>query len=188
MDYSLQNDFLGKALPMTISPESERTVMSFPDPPRGFNALLWRMPIWLYRLGFGWLLGEKALLLTHIGRKSGQPRQAVLEIIQAYPSENRYLVVSGFGPGSQWYQNIKKEPRVTIQVRSKKIDAVAEQLEKKHAGDTLVAYAEKFPGNLKTLSRILGYEIDHSPAGYRAFGEQIPVIQFSPNTDQNSRK
>ena len=173
---------------MTLKPESKSTVMSFPDPPRGFNALLWRLPIWIYRLGFGWLLGKKALLLTHIGRKSGQPRQAVLEILHAYSSENRYLVVSGFGPESQWYQNIKKEPRVTIQVGTKKINAIAEQLEKELAGDAMIAYAENFPGNLKTLSRILGYEIEHSPAGYRAFGEQIPIIQFSPDTDQNSRK
>jgi deazaflavin-dependent oxidoreductase (nitroreductase family) len=173
---------------MTISPESGNNVMTFPDPPRGIKAKFWRMPIWIYRLGLGWLLGEKALLLTHIGRKSGLPRQAVLEIIHAYPSENRYLVVSGFGPGSQWYQNIKSEPRVTIQVGTKKINAVAEQLEKKLAGDAIIAYAQKFPGNLKTLSRILGYEIDHSPAGYRAFGEQIPVLQFSPDADQNSRK
>ena len=173
---------------MTISPESVNTNMTFPNPPRGIKAIPWRMPIWIYRLGFGWLLGEKALLLTHIGRKSGQPRQAVLEIVQAYPSENRYLVVSGFGSRSHWYQNIKIEPRVTIQVGTKRINAIADQLEKKLAGDAMFAYAENFPGNLKTLSRILGYEIDHSPAGYRAFGEQIPVIQFSPDTDQYSRK
>ena len=173
---------------MTISPESVNTNMTFPNPPRGIKAIPWRLPIWIYRLGFGWLLGEKALLLTHIGRKSGQPRQAVLEIVQAYPSENRYLVVSGFGSRSHWYQNIKIEPRVTIQVGTKRINAIADQLEKKLAGDAMLAYAENFPGNLKTLSRILGYEIDHSPAGYRAFGEQIPVIQFSPDTDQYSHK
>jgi deazaflavin-dependent oxidoreductase (nitroreductase family) len=146
------------------------------------------MPIWIYRLGFGWLLGGKFLLLTHKGRKSGQSRQAVLEIIQAYPSENRYLVVSGFGSRSHWYQNIIIEPRVVIQVGTKRINAIAEQLDKKLAGDAMLAYAENFPGNLKTLSRVLGYEIDHSPAGYRTFGEQIPVIKFSPDTDQNSRK
>ena len=173
---------------MTISPESVNTNMTFPNPPRGIKAIPWRLPIWIYRLGFGWLLGEKALLLTHIGRKSGQPRQAVLEIIQAYPSENRYIVVSGFGSGSHWYQNIKIEPRVIIQVGTEKINAIADQLEKKLAGDAMVAYAEKYPGNLKTLSRVLGYEIDHSPAGYRTFGEQIPVIQFSPDIDPYSRK
>lgn len=173
---------------MTINQESSSTMMSFPDPPRGIKAIPWRLPIWLYRLGLGRFLGNKFLLLNHTGRNSGLPRQAVLEIIQAYPSENRYLVVSGFGPGSQWYQNIKIEPGVTIQVGAKRINAIAEQLEKNLAGDAMVAYAEKFPGNLKTLSRILGYEIDHSPAGYRAFGEQIPVIQFTPDPDQNSRK
>ena len=159
--------------------------MEFPDPPKGIKAIPWRLPIWFYKLGLGRLLGRKFLLLRHKGRKSGQIRQAVLEIILAYPSEDRYLVVSGFGPRSQWYQNIRSEPRVTIQVGAKKIRAVAKQLDKKMAADAMLTYAQKYPGNLKTLSRLLGYEIDHSPAGYQAFGEQIPVIELTPEADQN---
>lgn len=168
---------------MTTSPQSGATEMLFPDPPRGMKAILWRMPIWFYRLGLGWLLGNKALLLTHTGRISGQPRQAVLEIIQAFPSENRYLVVSGFGSKSHWYQNIRLEPRVNIQVGVKKLNALAEQLEKKPAGEAMLTYALEHPGNLKTLSRLIGYDMDHTPDGYRDFGEQIPVIQFSPRQD-----
>ena len=168
---------------MKISPESVPPRLSFPSPPQGLKAIPWRLPIWLYRLGLGRLLGGKFLLLTHRGRKTGQLRQAVLEIILAEPEKNRFLVVSGFGTGSQWYKNIQIEPKVAIQVGAKKISAIAEQLGKEQAGLAIVDYAERFPGNLKTLARILGYEIEHTPAGYRNFGEKIPVIEFTPDTN-----
>jgi hypothetical protein len=48
--------------------------------PRGMLRWL-RMPIWLYRLRLGWLLGNRFLMLTHIVRKSGQPPQSVLEVV-----------------------------------------------------------------------------------------------------------
>ncbi len=51
------------------------------QPPRGLARLGWRAPIWFYRLGLGGLLGRRFVLLNHIGRKSGQPRQAVLEVV-----------------------------------------------------------------------------------------------------------
>lgn len=165
---------------MTQKPASSPTVDSFPRPPRGLKAIPWRLPIALYRLGLGGLMGNTFLLLTHTGRKSGLPRQAVLEIIQASPAESKFLVVSGFGTRSNWYRNILQDPLVEIQVGNQRIKATARQLEPDEAGEAIVAYAQKHPGNLKALSRLLGYEIDHSPAGYRAFGAQIPVIEFQP--------
>ncbi len=44
-------------------------------PPGKVLRLGLRLPIWLYRARLGRLLGERFLLLTHIGRKSGLPRQ-----------------------------------------------------------------------------------------------------------------
>ena len=155
----------------------------FPEPPRGLKSLPWRLPIWIYRGGLGWLFGKKFLLLTHLGRKSAQPRQAVLEIIDHSPSEDLYYVVSGFGTQSQWYQNLLHQPRVQIQVGTKKMPVLAVQLDPVTAGEAIVAYAEKYPANLKFLSRLIGYELEHTPTGYRSFGEQIPVIQFSPRDD-----
>jgi hypothetical protein len=45
--------------------------------PHGLTRLAFRLPIWLYRLRLGWLLGDRLLLLTHIGRTSGQRRDRV---------------------------------------------------------------------------------------------------------------
>jgi hypothetical protein len=55
--------------------------LSETHPPRGLLRLALRLPIWLYRWRLGWLLGDRFLLLTHTGRKSGLPRQVVLEVV-----------------------------------------------------------------------------------------------------------
>ena len=54
-------------------------------PPTGVSRWLFRMPIGLYRLRLGWLLGDRFLLLHHTGRKSGLPRQAVVEVVTREP-------------------------------------------------------------------------------------------------------
>ena len=50
--------------------------MKFPAPPRGLKAIPWRMPIWIYRLGLGGLMGKLiyltkglAIILGFIGVK-----------------------------------------------------------------------------------------------------------------------
>jgi deazaflavin-dependent oxidoreductase (nitroreductase family) len=152
---------------------------TLPLPPRGLKALPWRLPIYLYKAGFGWLLGNRFLLLKHVGRTSGKSRYAVLEIIQSRPNIGSYYVVSGFGTHSDWYRNILKNSQVEIQVGRKRFAAESKQLESSQAGSLILAYSQENPGSLKTLSRIMGYEIVFTPEGIRDFGQKIPVIQFS---------
>ena len=147
------------------------------QPPRGFKRLLWRAPIWFYRLGLGGLLGGKFLLLKHTGRKSGQPRQAVIEIDDYDPETNTYLVASGFGRKSDWYQNILKSPEVTIQVGRKQMQAVAEPLSPEDSGEAMVQYAKKNPKAARNLTRLLGHELSGTEEEYRAVAEQyIPFV------------
>jgi deazaflavin-dependent oxidoreductase (nitroreductase family) len=85
-------------------------------PPRGIMRLLLRLPIWLFHWHLGWIAGQRFLLLNHIGRKSGQKRQSVLEVL-GYEQHNRtYYVFSGFGQRSDWVRNIEQTPQVTLQV------------------------------------------------------------------------
>jgi hypothetical protein len=66
-------------------------------PPSGLRRLLFRAPIRLYRWHLGWLLGGRCLLLTHTGRTSGLPRQAVLEVTGRDPSTGAYLLAEESG-------------------------------------------------------------------------------------------
>ncbi|MEV6558241.1 nitroreductase family deazaflavin-dependent oxidoreductase [Nocardia sp. NPDC051756] len=72
-----------------------------------------RAPIWLYRAGLGFLFGSRMLMLRHIGRKSGNARYVVLEVVDR-PTPDQYVIVSGFGTKAQWYRNIQTNPQVQI--------------------------------------------------------------------------
>lgn len=151
-----------------------------PDPPRGIKAIPWRLPIWLYRLKLGGLMGHRALLLTHTGRISGQPRTAMLEVVHYDPETNTHYVASGFGEKSQWYQNIMKTPAVTIQVGNKHIPATAKRLPVNEALKIFEIYETKHPNAIKNLSKLVGYEIGDSEEEMQAFRQSIPIIAFYP--------
>ena len=63
------------------------------------------------------------------------------------------------------------------------MEAIEKQLNPDEAETIFVSYAQKHPQAIRWLANLLGYEISHTPEGYRAFGPEIPVIQF--NTKDN---
>jgi deazaflavin-dependent oxidoreductase (nitroreductase family) len=150
------------------------------QPPRGLTRILYRLPILLYRLHLGWLLGERFLLLTHIGRVSGTPRWTVLEVIRHDREGDAYVVVSAWGEKSDWYRNIQKSPQVIIQVGRKRMEAVAERLSQEGAESEILDYARRYPRLLRALSRLMGYQVEDSEEDYRALARLVPVVAFYP--------
>lgn len=144
-------------------------------PPKGISRLFFRTPIWLYRLGLGFVMGKRFVLLNHIGRKSGVPRQAVLEVIDYDPESKRVVVCAGFGPKCQWYQNLLADPNVSIQLGSKKWDVTARTLTPEQGGEVFRAFCEKYPGEARFAST-LGYEVDGTPEDYYDMGTQMTFV------------
>ncbi|MCB8967494.1 MAG: nitroreductase family deazaflavin-dependent oxidoreductase [Ardenticatenaceae bacterium] len=150
-------------------------------PPTGLGKLAFRAPIYLFRAGLGGLMGNRFLLLNHIGRKSGQLRQAVLEVVHYERETDTYFVASGYGRSSQWFRNIQANPEVTIQVGSRKLAVTATILGPEESGDMMVQYAHRYPNAAKNLSRLIGYQVDGSDASYRQVGaDHIPFIAMRP--------
>ena len=117
--------------------------------PMGFAVLrrraLARAPIALYRLGLGVLFGSRMLLLEHVGRTSGAPRYAVLEVTDR-PGPGRYVVVSGFGERAQWFRNVVAEPRVRVSVgRRRAVPATAHRLPQDRAAALFADYPRRHP-------------------------------------------
>jgi deazaflavin-dependent oxidoreductase (nitroreductase family) len=156
------------------------------QPPRGLARLGWRAPIWFYRLGLGGLLGGRFVLLNHTGRISGQPRQAVLEVVQHNKETGAYVVASGFGEKSDWYQNVMAHPDVAIQVGSKRMPARAQRLPLPQAVDVMLDYNRRHPAALRTLAGILGYRTDGSEADVRFLAGVIPIVALIPLSRSSS--
>ncbi len=80
-----------------------------------------KLNTWLYRLSGGklggrWFQGAPILLLTTIGRKSGQPRVAPLLYLR---DGEKLVVVASKGGMSQhplWYRNLEANPEVEVEI------------------------------------------------------------------------
>lgn len=140
--------------------------------PFGLQRLFFRFPIYFYRAHFGWLLGKRFLLLNHVGRKSGLPRQTVLEVAHYDPSSDSYTIASGFGTQSDWYRNLQQQPNVTIQVGQRKLAAQARLLTPDESGAAMVRYAHQYPKTAQRLMQVLGYSGDGSDESYYQIGSQ----------------
>lgn len=151
--------------------------------PTGLRRRLLRAPIQLYRWHLGWLFGGRMLLLTHIGRASGQPRQVVLEVAGRDPGTGAYHLASGFGPASQWYRNIQHTPQVTVQVGRRRMRAIAHALAPEESGRLMAAYALRHPRAARKLMRLCGLETDGSAGDYYLIGrDHIPFVAVIPQS------
>jgi len=85
---------------------------------------------WLFRLSGGRLTGrmpggQPLLLLTTIGRKSGQPQTAPLLYLK---EGDAYVVVASKGGMSHhplWFRNLEANPRVEVEVGHQKLAMTA---------------------------------------------------------------
>lgn len=145
--------------------------------PHGLSRWFFRFPILLYRWGLGWLMGGRFLLLNHIGRKSGLPRQTVLEVVKHDKATDTYYVAVGFGPKTDWYRNLLKTPQATIQVKRRKLEVTADPLTPEASGEAMVDYARRHPIAARNLSRLLGYDVrENTEEEYRRVGREL--VQF----------
>jgi deazaflavin-dependent oxidoreductase (nitroreductase family) len=151
-------------------------------PPHGLARLSFRLPVWVYRLGLGGLLGTRFLLLTHTGRKTGRERKTVLEVVRYDQEAYTFVVAADFGTRSDWYRNICTNPSVLGQCGRKLWQMTASFLSPEQAGDELLNYAGRHPLALKELARFMGYHLDGSPASIRALGQDLAMVAFRPTS------
>jgi deazaflavin-dependent oxidoreductase (nitroreductase family) len=149
-------------------------------PPRGISRLLFRAPIWLYKLHLGWLLGKRALKITHTGRVSGLPRHVVLEVVKYEPTSDTYYIAAAWGESSDWVKNIRANPQVQIQVGRQNMDAVAVQLTQDESEEIILDYAQRHPTAMKNLAGFMGFQVDGTEAGYRELGRLLLMFALKP--------
>jgi deazaflavin-dependent oxidoreductase (nitroreductase family) len=80
--------------------------------PSGMMKWLYKTPILLYRLGLGFLVGRLFMIMTTVGRKSGQPRRTAIEF---HEYKGRRYVFSAWGTKADWYRNLEANPYISIQ-------------------------------------------------------------------------
>ncbi len=141
-----------------------------------FNRFMMRAPIGLYRLGLGGLLGKRFLLLEHTGRKTGLPRQTVLEIVEIGESMSP-IVVSGYGERSDWYRNVMAHPEVTFTLGRKRAIASAIRLDHTEATAVFDQYRTEHAKAAKVIGKRIGVSLVDD---LETAAEKLPLFRLVP--------
>jgi F420H(2)-dependent quinone reductase len=97
-----------------LSPRQEKLAKLFIRPLTRLNTFVYRMTGG--RLAGKWTHGEPMLLLTTIGRKSGEPRTVTLVFMK---DGERLIVVgsqAGLSTDPLWMRNAEADPAVTVEI------------------------------------------------------------------------
>jgi deazaflavin-dependent oxidoreductase (nitroreductase family) len=78
--------------------------------------VVFRLPLVLYRRGWGRLLGRTFMLLVHAGRRTGQPHLMTAMVMRYDPVSREVVIFSGWGPHSDWVRNLRARPAYRVEV------------------------------------------------------------------------
>jgi deazaflavin-dependent oxidoreductase (nitroreductase family) len=138
-----------------------------------------RVPVWLYRARLGWLFGSRFLMVTHRGRRSGRTYRTVLEVVSRDPSVPEWVVVSGFGPGSDWYRNLVSHPALRIDAGGRRFVPEQRMLDEPERRRLLTDYRRAHPRTARQLGeRLLRTDFDGSESSIRLLAQHLPAVAF----------
>lgn len=161
-------------------PEGSARPSGFRSRPTGLLRLAFRLPIHLYRLDLGGLLGHRFLLLAHRGRKSGRVYRTVLEVVRYEPSTREAIVASGWGERSDWFRNLGAHPALEVRTGRERYAPSQRFLTPEEVYAEIVGYERRHPWTVRVVPPLLGFELDGSEAARRAFAASLRMVAFCP--------
>jgi deazaflavin-dependent oxidoreductase (nitroreductase family) len=145
---------------------------------------LLRVPVAMYSAHAGWLLGHRFLLLRHRGRRSHRLYGTVLEVVAWQPAAREAVVMSAFGPRSQWYRNVLAGQAVEVQIARLRFAPSVHPLDTDEAVGVLADYERRnrlaAPLVRAVLSKLAGFRYDGSDAARRRLVHTLPLVALRP--------
>jgi deazaflavin-dependent oxidoreductase (nitroreductase family) len=141
---------------------------------------VFRLPLPLYRRGWGGLLGHTFLVLVHAGRKTGKPRSAVAMVLRYDRQTHEAVICSGWGPGADWIRNIRVRPALQVQIGRESFTPQQRFLSEEESLAVVAEFGRRHPGRLRLITSILGWGDLRSDAAARDFVSTRPFVSFRP--------
>jgi deazaflavin-dependent oxidoreductase (nitroreductase family) len=143
-----------------------------------------RVPIALYDIGAGPLLGHRFLLLTHRGRRSGRLYRTMLEVVRWDSARREAVVMSGFGSRASWYLNVQAGGAEEIRIARTRFRPEVRMVDPDEAVRIVADYERRnrllAPVVRAVLSRLAGFSYDGSPEARRRLVDTLPLVAFRP--------
>jgi deazaflavin-dependent oxidoreductase (nitroreductase family) len=165
-------------------PVSQNSSTALEYPRKGtIDRFLYKLPLLVWRMGYGPLLshpsrgGSRMLVLTAMGRKSGQPRHTMVSHIEL---DGRDYVLSGWGSRSQWVQNILIDPLVTVQVYRHSYPAVIYRVTEREEFSRVTERIFQTGGDSHFEPWLASLEIEKTPRDLIAKQDRVFIFGLNP--------
>jgi deazaflavin-dependent oxidoreductase (nitroreductase family) len=167
------------------NPQISSSVSSKPDDKYApaFMIPFMKMPLVLYRLGLGWMLGTRFMLLTHVGRRSGKVYQTVLAPLRFDEKTGEIMAVSPWS-GSSWYLNIQAAPAKEVQIGELRYVPVQRSLNPEEIAALFIEFRRQHPIFSRMVARIPGWNIDATYDEFLALARTLRGVAFQPKSSR----
>ena len=141
---------------------------------------VFRLPLPLYRRGWGGLLGHTFLLLVHAGRKTGKLYSTVAMVLRYDWRTQEAVICSAWGQDTDWIRNIRVRPALRVQIGRESFTPQQRFLSEEESLAVVAGFRRAHPRRLRLLESILGWGDLGSDTAARDFVSTRPFVSFRP--------
>ncbi|MFN8382440.1 MAG: nitroreductase family deazaflavin-dependent oxidoreductase [Anaerolineales bacterium] len=141
-----------------------------------------KVPLFFHKIGFGgWerLIGAQWMLITTVGRKTGKPRQTMVDVMDYDKATDTYYIEAAYGERADWYKNIQSNPIFEGQVGRRKFKAKAGALSSEGSGDLLVQFYRQKPAYTRSVMAMAGMKFEDEDE-LRELGKNLMLLAVKP--------
>lgn len=171
-----------KVPPATRGPAA-RPVLGFRHRPGRLALFVFRLPLPLYRAGWGWLLGRVFLVLTHAGRRTGQPHDTAAMVLAEDRSTEEVVIGSVWGPRTDWVRNLRANPPLLVRIGRQSYVPQHRFLTDEEAFAVGVSFRRRHPLRLRMVKLAFGVDLDSDDV-LREFVRTRPLVALRPRSPE----
>lgn len=152
-----------------------------------------KLPLILYRLNLGWLLGRRFMCLTHVGRKSGKVYHTVLAALRIDENTREIYAVSPWSE-SNWFRNIQAAPALEVETAGRSgpgeighgricYTPVQRSLTPEEIAAALIDFSSRYPIFSRMVALIPGWKIGTTYNEFLALARTLRGVAFLPKEE-----
>jgi deazaflavin-dependent oxidoreductase (nitroreductase family) len=168
--------------PVASLPADRRAtpLLGFRRQPGRLALAVFRLPLPLYRRGWGWLLGDTFLLLVHVGRKTGKLYSTVAMVLSYDRQSHEAVICSAWGKDTDWIRNIRAHPALKVQIVRESFTPDQRFLSEDDSVAVVAGFRRRHPYRSRLLASVLGWGDLRSAAAAREFVSTRPFVSLRP--------